>query len=203
MHFCAFNFMTLTLQDGHYVVTAETGVKTKDGRTVTGTWTVETFSPDSVILRRVDATGFTGVYKGQISKDGNRLVNITLDGDPDPKMRLTWGSALNETPGGAMLSGIMMFRRQDRRERFAIYVASLFPPASGNFGNDGDRIQSLKRNRALTNLTESRNPLTVRPCGRISAKESPLRGEIRCRSLQRLALTQMEERPFVLKTSFC
>ena len=99
MHFCAYNCMTLILQDGHYVVTAESGVKMKDGRTVTGTWTVESFSTDSVILRRVDATGFTGVYKGQISKDGNRLVNITLDGHRDPKMRLTWGTALNETPG--------------------------------------------------------------------------------------------------------
>jgi len=99
MHFCAYNCMTLTLQGDHYVVTAESGVKTKDGRTVTGTWTVESFSPESVILRRVDATGFTGVYKGQISKDGNRLVNITLDGKPNPKMRLTWGTALNETPG--------------------------------------------------------------------------------------------------------
>ncbi|MGA9243907.1 MAG: hypothetical protein WBW03_18225, partial [Silvibacterium sp.] len=64
MHFCAFNCMTFTLQDGHYVVTAESGVKTKDGRTVTGTWTVETFPPDSVILRRVDATALLVVLQG-------------------------------------------------------------------------------------------------------------------------------------------
>jgi len=93
MHFCAFNCMTLTLKNGRYITTAA------DGTTVTGIWTVESFLPESVIIHRRDANGFAAVFRGQISKDGGRLINVTMNGAPVSGALFAWGNALNSVPG--------------------------------------------------------------------------------------------------------
>jgi hypothetical protein len=96
MHFCAANCFTLTLENGRYV--------RADGSDET--WTIESFTRGSVTLRRHDApadwNGFSRdvPYKGQVSNEGNRLVNITVNGNrADANMRLAWGTALNTVPG--------------------------------------------------------------------------------------------------------
>jgi hypothetical protein len=99
MHFCAANCFTLTWQNGLYVATANPPFAPGNS----STWIVERFTSESVILRRTDrnragAVTFGGVYSGQISNDGNRLINGTLNGRPD-SFKLVWGTALNSIPG--------------------------------------------------------------------------------------------------------
>lgn len=99
MHFCAANCFTLTWDHGHYVNT--TGFDwNPQFRSI---WTVESFTHESVILHRTDTGRFplTAVYTGQISKESNSLINVTVNGSPTDanKIRLTWGTALSSTPG--------------------------------------------------------------------------------------------------------
>jgi hypothetical protein len=93
MHFCALNCMTLTLNNGKYVTLNE------DGVTLAAVWRVESFSTESVIIHRNDVTGFSAVFKGQISSDGGRLINVTMNDAPAPGTIFTWGNALNSIPG--------------------------------------------------------------------------------------------------------
>jgi hypothetical protein len=92
MHFCAANCFTLKWDKSHYVSTGDNDPNSKT------TWTVESFTPQLVVLRRLDSSGFTGFYSGQISPDGTTLVNKMSNGKPS-NYRLTWGAALNATPG--------------------------------------------------------------------------------------------------------
>jgi hypothetical protein len=91
IHFCAVNCFTLNLEQGHFVAKTDSGV-------IFSTWTVESFTRESVILRRRDTNGFGGVYAGQISKEGGSLVNQTFNGQFDAA-KITWGPQLNSTPG--------------------------------------------------------------------------------------------------------
>jgi hypothetical protein len=96
MHFCAANCFTLTWDGGRYV--NSTGFDwNPDFRSI---WTVDVFTRESVVLRRTDTGKFplTAVYRGQISKEGNRLVNATWNGDHSD-FKLAWGTALNTVPG--------------------------------------------------------------------------------------------------------
>jgi hypothetical protein len=95
MHFCAINCMALTLTNGQYITSY---IDVASGFIVTGIWTVEKFSSKSVIFNRKDSTGFAAVFKGKISSDGNRLVDITMNGAPVRGAILTWGDALNSIP---------------------------------------------------------------------------------------------------------
>jgi uncharacterized protein len=96
IHFCAANCMTLVLQYGRYVVVTRFN---PDPR-FSSIWDVERFTRDLVILHRHDLPGgWHPTYRGRISSEGNRLVNITVDGSPDANIRMTWGSALSATPG--------------------------------------------------------------------------------------------------------
>ena len=93
MHFCAVNCMTLQWSNGRYVVTTA-------GPGNSGTWTLEKFTRGSVVLHRHDPSGFDVFFTGEISKDGNELVNMRGDGNPvDRNTRLTWGTALTAIPG--------------------------------------------------------------------------------------------------------
>ena len=64
-------------------------------------WTVEKFTRESVILHRHDfPSGFDVVFEGVISKNGNELVDMKMNGNPlDRRTRLTWGAAMNAIPG--------------------------------------------------------------------------------------------------------
>ena len=93
LHFCWTNCFTLTLQDGRYI--------RADGSDET--WSIERFTPASVILRRHDAAaswnGFSNdvTYQGEVS-DG-RLLNVSVAGRPVPDVRMAWGAALDTLPG--------------------------------------------------------------------------------------------------------
>lgn len=93
MHFCAFKCMTLTLNNGQYDSSFQ------NGSNATVIWTVENFSPESVVIHRKDSSGFTAIFRGQISKDGDRLINVTMNGAPAAGAFFTWGNALNSIPG--------------------------------------------------------------------------------------------------------
>ena len=98
MHFCGQHCISLKLDNGHYVNTT-----TMPGSpNWTSVWTAERFTSESVILHRVDSdagkTVFTGTYTGQISPEGNSLINVAGDGHRG-NLRITWGTALNSIPG--------------------------------------------------------------------------------------------------------
>jgi hypothetical protein len=93
LHFCWTNCFTLILDNGAY-------------RRVDGTdesWTVETFSPQAVVLHRHDApadwNGYSQdvVYAGHVAND--RLVGVTVNGKPISGIDASWGNALNTLPG--------------------------------------------------------------------------------------------------------
>lgn len=93
MHFCASNCFTLKL-DGE----GKSFVAKNDAGVVFSTWTVESFTPESVILHRRDTSGFEVVYAGQIAKEGGSLVNQTANGNFDAA-GIRWGSKLHTIPG--------------------------------------------------------------------------------------------------------
>jgi hypothetical protein len=100
LHFCAGNCMTLALQSGgYYLVTTDNGFRMKDGSPATSIWTVERFTPELVIIDRADSMGFGAIYKGQISEDGNQIVNLSGNGSPAQGVLWTWGADLNLAPG--------------------------------------------------------------------------------------------------------
>jgi hypothetical protein len=93
MHFCWTNCFTLSLNNGVY--------RRTDG--ADETWTVERFTSGTVVLHRhgVPAAwnGFSEdvVYQGQVSND--RLISVTVNGNPVPDINLAWGFALESLPG--------------------------------------------------------------------------------------------------------
>jgi hypothetical protein len=97
-HFCGMFCNTWKLQKGRYVNATACGNFGGIGSSV---WTVEKFTRESVILHRLDFPPlqiYVANYTGQVSSDGNSLVNGAIDGTPQP-FQLTWGAALNSIPG--------------------------------------------------------------------------------------------------------
>jgi hypothetical protein len=92
IHFCWTNCFTLQRSHGLY-----TRVDGSDE-----TWSIERFTPESVVLTRHDApagwNGFSAAvtYAGQVSN--GQLLNVTVDGKPVPAIRAAWGSALDTLP---------------------------------------------------------------------------------------------------------
>jgi hypothetical protein len=93
LHFCWTNCATLTLENGRYVRTDGTDES----------WTIERFTPTSVVLRRHDVpaawNGFSTdvTYQGQVSNE--RLINVTVNGNAVPDINVAWGAALDTLPG--------------------------------------------------------------------------------------------------------
>lgn len=93
VHVCWTNCFTLILDNGVY--------RRADG--TAETWTVETFSPDAIVLHRHDApadwNGYSEdvIYAGRVSND--RLVGATVNGKPTGGIDASWGAALNTLPG--------------------------------------------------------------------------------------------------------
>jgi hypothetical protein len=89
---------TLVLENGHYADRLAPG----------SVFTVETFTPELVVLHltRDDQYGGTAILKGQLSKDGNSIVNGTIQWTSHPCCGLTtgpfraaWGNAIGTVPG--------------------------------------------------------------------------------------------------------
>jgi hypothetical protein len=116
LHFCWTNCFTLILDNGVY--------RRVDG--TAETWTVETFSPEAIVLHRHDApadwNGYSQdvVYAGHVSND--RLIGITVNGKPISGIDASWGTALDTLPG-------------NNAERDATTAANLNAPASGAVSN--------------------------------------------------------------------
>jgi hypothetical protein len=89
MHFCAQQCADLKLENGHYYIPGAYG----NGTSI---WTVESFTRESVILHRVDSTGFTARYTGKMSSAANSVINALANGSYT--FLLTWGAALNDIP---------------------------------------------------------------------------------------------------------
>ncbi len=93
IHFCWANCFTLTLDHGVYV--------RADG--TPETWTIDRFTPTSVILHRHDSpvawNGFSTdvVYAGSVVND--RLTDVTVNGKPVGEIGMAWGDALDALPG--------------------------------------------------------------------------------------------------------
>ncbi len=93
LHFCWTNCFTLTLGNGLYVRT--------DGSDET--WTIERFTSTSAVLHRHDApAAWNGssadvIYQGQVSNE--RLINVTINGNAVPDIKMAWGAALDTLPG--------------------------------------------------------------------------------------------------------
>jgi hypothetical protein len=100
MHFCAVNCFTLNRNGNAYEVDPQTASPIPGWQSV---WTVKSFTPQNVVIDRRDTApntaAYNGEYTGQISADGNRLINVTFNGDPINKSVFTWGLALSYTPG--------------------------------------------------------------------------------------------------------
>jgi hypothetical protein len=137
MHMSAANCATLELRDGHYLLTTKHAWEPPDFSSI---WTVVAFTRKLVVFRRHDSpnpanpaglNGWDVTYTGQISADGNSLVNITENGAPAPYMHLAWGSALDSVPGSN--------EERDRREEARI----------NQDGGTGDGSQSITADDAL------------------------------------------------------
>jgi hypothetical protein len=82
---------TFTWNDGHYDCVDDAGRRT--------TWTVESFSPDSVILNSVQGA-LTASIKGKISSQGNSIADGILSASNGFSSHFTaaWGSAIGSLP---------------------------------------------------------------------------------------------------------
>ncbi len=104
MHFCGIDCVTLVWTESHYIVVTKNHNPPPGFSSI---WTVEKFTRDLVILHRHDSpspqnpkrvNGWDATYTGQISREGNSLINIRVNGSSQ-KVKLTWGSALSSIAG--------------------------------------------------------------------------------------------------------
>jgi len=89
IHECDVNCLTLTLENGQYIASHQRW-EPPNLRIV---WSVESFTPQLVALHRTYPVD--QVFRGQISPDGNTLINITYNGRPGPGIKIAWGAALS------------------------------------------------------------------------------------------------------------
>jgi hypothetical protein len=148
MHFCWTNCFTLTFDNGVY--------RRTDG--TDETWTVERFTPATVVLHRHDApeawNGFSAdvVYQGQVSND--RLTGVTVNRKPVPDVNLAWGFALNSLPG----SNAERDRRQTAQAQAqALAVHPESPPDDVEPGADAD-LSAADAPPALLNYEQTPCP---------------------------------------------
>ena len=119
IHFCWTNCFSLSFGNGLYTRT--------DGSDET--WTVERFTPTSVVLHRhgIPAAwnGFSAdvTYQGQVSND--RLINVTVNGKAVPDINLAWGAALDTLPGNNA-------ERDQRNFRASEQAINVRPPPPAN-----------------------------------------------------------------------
>jgi len=104
MHFCDINCETLKLENGHYLAVPASNFYDQGG--YSDMWTVEKFTRASVILHRTltlpQKGTFNWTYKGQISREGDTLVNVenpVKAANQPAIVQMAWGSALNTVAG--------------------------------------------------------------------------------------------------------
>ncbi len=137
MHFCDVNCTTLQWNGAVYVSLKNNNFADPGWSDI---WTVEQFSPQSVILHRTE-TGryaFSVVYRAQIAPSGDRLINAANpfgSGNGQPAfIQLAWGNALNAVPGS----------NEDRDNRIAQARSS-----GANSMSPQDRAKIQQLNQAL------------------------------------------------------
>ena len=102
MHFCDVNCTTLQLKDGRY---ESSQTNNRYDPNWTDIWTVESFTPASVVLHRTETGNYpfsNVVIRGRMSPDKNSLVDAVnpFHGPGQPRtIKLAWGSALDTVPG--------------------------------------------------------------------------------------------------------
>lgn len=121
---------TWTWNNGHYDGVWGGGGAGPDGsQGVIATMTVERFSPDSVIIHRTDSnrSGFSYVYTGKISSQGDSVLNGIWEGDPGTReagklghFTATWGAAFQNNPAARHCRS-SIFLRQAADE--SVYLA--------------------------------------------------------------------------------
>jgi hypothetical protein len=95
MHFCAQHCFTFTLQkDG----TLTNYTAFSPGQSFTRIFTVERFTPESVIIHRIDNgnTAAIDTYAGPMGDNGTSLSGSSANRGP---WKITWGSGLDSIPG--------------------------------------------------------------------------------------------------------
>jgi len=149
IHFCALNCMTLSLRGDHYTVTSPSPVGLESYRTE---WKIERFSPEAVRLRRHFTQTPPGVsrpdtvFSGQVSADGNRLINITQDGNPVGGVMMTWGLSLAQIPGSNQERDKDLRRAgisspsNDASMLFLLMGLAAFSSMDGDTGSSGSKV---------------------------------------------------------------
>jgi hypothetical protein len=123
MHFCAAHCTTLIWDKDHFTNQYDPG---------NAVWKVESFTRESVIIRRTDLRPrpFNAVYKGKISDSGD-----TIDGDG---YKFTRGAALGKMPGGGdPPPGLIAHRSGPQSNPQVIPYETVFRTLAGLFGNSG------------------------------------------------------------------
>jgi hypothetical protein len=143
---------TLVFENGRYA----------DKLAPTSVYTIETFTPEMVVihldrqLTKEDPYGGTAILKGQLSKDGNSVVNGTIKWTSHPCCGLTtgpfraaWGDAIGTVPGNPAENAQTSSPQDQSRAALSL----LFSVIAGGGGgqDDGDagsgltgRISTLK-----------------------------------------------------------
>jgi hypothetical protein len=125
LHFCWTNCFTLILDNGVY--------RRTDG--TDESWTVETFSAKAIVLHRHDApadwNGYRRdvVYAGQVSND--RLIGVTVNGNPVSGIDGSWGGALNTLPGSNAERDARNTTKPDSSSSGTVSSAATPPPLPG------------------------------------------------------------------------
>jgi hypothetical protein len=123
-------------------------------------YTIDTFTPEMVVihLTRNDQYGGTAILKGQLSKDGNSIVNGTIQWTSHPCCGLTtgpfraaWGDAIITVPGNPNEGNVQQTSSPQDQSRDMLSL--LFSVIAGGGGGQDDsdassgltgRIASLK-----------------------------------------------------------
>jgi hypothetical protein len=132
----------------------------------TSVYTIETFTPEMVVihldrqLTKEDPYGGTAILSGQLSKDGNSIVNGTIKWTSHPCCGLTtgpfraaWGDAMGTVPGNPSEGNVQQTSNAQDQSRAALSL--LFSVIGGAASQDGggdtaggglpEKIQSLEQ----------------------------------------------------------
>jgi hypothetical protein len=139
MHVCVVHCSTFILEQDHYTNFQDGG---------NATLTVESFTRQSVVLRRADrpnAKGrvLTGVYRAKMESDGERITNGTVHWTDSGtnSFAAAWGQALDTLPGkdikaatdsaGSVARGRDAARRGDVHQAFSSFLAAAQAGSAG------------------------------------------------------------------------
>ena len=142
---------TLVFENGRYA----------DKLAPTSVYTIETFMPERVVihldrqLTKEDPYGGTAILSGQLSKDGNSIVNGTIKWTSHPCCGLTtgpfraaWGDAIGTVPGNPNEGNVQASSAQDQSRTMLSFLFSVIGGGGQDNGDAGSgltgRIATLK-----------------------------------------------------------